>query len=262
MLKPFFVRPYSFTVGTVGNERAEKPASHLAVFDAPGMVWGSNGNTNVYVQCDLGSARAVDFVSVLSANAIAATDWRVRIAGSQANLTAAPTYDSGTLDFISPSITREDGLYHSHLELPSTVTQRWFRIDITSHTGDFEAAAVVIGKKIQCATFPNPGWEHEAEDMGSLDVNRWGIVDQADGLIYRNLRFTLGWPTFSEYETSFRPMIEALGLRKPVYCCFDPDATTARQANSYFGWLRKSPVARGGKIYNRYEIDFEHFSMI
>lgn len=260
-LKPFFVRPLAFTINSTGNERAEKLAAHLKELDAPGMVWGSNGATNVYVILDLASAKTFDFVSVISANAIAATDWRVRAAASAANTSAAPAYDSGVLDFISPAITREDGLYHSHLEISPAKTYRYVRIDITSHTGDFEAAAVVIGQKIASTTFYSSGWESEPEDLGKIDISRFGIVESAGGKVYRKLRFVLAWMSYSEYETSFQPMIEALGARGLVYCCFDPESATKRQANSYFGWLKKAS-AQGGKRFGKYEVDFEMLSMI
>ena len=36
-----------------------------------------------------------------------------------------------------------------------------------------------------------------------------------------------------------------LGKRGAVYCCFDPDPTTYRQAKTYLGVMRKPPFARG-----------------
>lgn len=257
--KPFFVRPLAFAISSTGNEETATPADHLAEFDAPGMTWGTDGASTVYVILDFGSAKPFDFVSMISANAISATDIRVR---AGATSTGTGSYDSGTLDFIDPAITREDGLYHSHLEIGSVQTYRYVRIDITSHTGDFQAASVVIGEKIQSDTFYSPGWEMEPVDLGKIDVTRFGIVEEEEGLIYRRLAFTLAWMTYSEYETVFQPMTEAVGLRELIYCCFDPEDATKRQANSYLGWMKKAPVARGGKRFGKYEVDFEILSLI
>lgn len=262
MLKPIFVRPRAFTILSSGNARAEKPASHLEAIDTIGMVWGSNGNTNLNVVGDMGSAKEINFAAMISANAVAGTLWRLRLATSVANLTALPDYDSGNVSFISPAITREDGLYHSFLQLPSIQTRRYFRIDITGHTGDFEASTIVIGSQLASLCFSNPEWSHEIEDLGGIEISRFGVASVTEGLIFRRFGMTLGWMTFADYENGFRPFIENRATRRPVYLCFDPQATTFRQSNTFLGWFQKSPVARGGKVYNKYTADFEVLSFI
>ncbi|MDO6575460.1 hypothetical protein, partial [Staphylococcus pasteuri_A] len=49
----------------------------------------------------------------------------------------------------------------------------------------------------------------------------------------------------AEWEGQFRPMIEKVGTSQPVYCCFDPEATTYRQNRTYFGKFDKAPFATG-----------------
>ena len=304
---PFAVIPTPLGTIATGNERAEKPASHLGEFKAPGMTWKSNGNSNLWIRGDFGTAKPIDFVSMLAANALPGTTFRINLASTQTDVdgpgfraisdngntttvnlsgpysvektsgadgaynasavslasisgdfvlrikpvttnkdmffgvntdpltdntnssidraiyfpgnpalgarvwengvqlftgpaystsqywfirrigstitylvgtstdvdeatlvyTGASSsaamhfdsaisglngkaevyfthggYDSGEVPFINPSITREDGLYHSHIELPKKVSQRWWRIDISGHTGDFEAVVV------------------------------------------------------------------------------------------------------------------------
>ena len=154
-------------------------------------------------------------------------------------------YDSGALTFINPGITREDGLYHSHLEIPATARSTWWRIDIAGHTGDFEASSLVLGKQIVPSRFYNIDYERGVEDLGEISFGRWAVPDETPGAILRTLGITLAWQTEAEFEANFRPMMEKLGKRGPVYCCFDPDPTTYRQGKTYLGVMRKPPFARG-----------------
>lgn len=259
---PFCVIPTPLGTITTGNEIAAKPAAHLNEFKYIGMTWRSSGNTNLWVRGNFGSAKPMDFLSVVSANALAGTTIRLRLGDSQAEVDGTADYDSTALAFISPSITREDGLYHSHLEFPS-ITKQWWRIDIGGHTGDFEAAAIVLGKKVQAANFYSAGFEFGVEDQSEFEMTRFGIPDEADGLIFRQLGFVFEWMSETEFETMFRPLTEKLGKRGVGFWCFDPTANTYRQARTYMGWLTKPPYAKGGTIkYDRYTKEFQILSMI
>jgi hypothetical protein len=261
---PFAVIPTPLGTIATGNEVAGHPAEHLGEFKAPGMTWKSSGASSLYVRGDFGSAMPVDFVSVMSANAIPATTIRVRLGDSQAEVDGTAGYDSGAVAFISPSITRADGLYHSHLELPSVQTKRWWRIDIGSHTGDFEASMLVIGQKLTPANYYAPGWARGVEDMGGIDIGRWGVADEQDGLIWRSLTFRLGWLSEADFETKFGPMMEALGKRGVALWCFDPTSGVYRQRKTYFGFIRSALVAthsRDTPAGIRYDQEYDILSM-
>lgn len=178
------------------------------------------------------------------------------------NPAAIPVYDSGVQTFISPSITREDGLYHSHLEMGAQVSAAWWRIDITGHTGDFQAAALVLGRKIEPSHFYNYDHEYGAEDLGSGDFNRWGVFDEEPGIILRTVDFTLAWQSEAEYEASFRPLIETTGKRGFVYIAFDPEPSTYRQARTYMGVFGKVPFARGVRKGRTFTQDYQIRSII
>lgn len=261
---PFAVIPLDLGTVSTGNERAEKPAAHLGEFKAPGMVWGSSGASNVWVRGNFGTAKPIDFVSVMSANAIPATTIRVRLGDTQAEVDGTADYDSGVLPFISPSITRTDGLYHSHLEIGSVQTEQWWRVDIGSHTGDFEASMLVMGQKLTPANYYSPGWARGVEDLGTIDFGRWGVVDEQDGLIWRTLNFRLGWLSEADYETKFGPLEELLGKRGVALWCFDPTSSIYRQRKTYIGWLRNALVAthaRDTPAGIRYDKEFDILSM-
>lgn len=65
------------------------------------------------------------------------------------------------------------------------------------------------------------------------------------GVKLRTLLFTLSWLGEAEYEDTFRPLAEKIGTTAVLYCCFDPAATTWRQAKTYMGFLGRAPFARG-----------------
>lgn len=263
MQLPFAVAPHSLGTVTTGNETTSRPAIHLGEFKSRGMVWKSNGNTNLWVRGNFGSAKPVDFFSVLSANAQSGTTIRLRLGDTQAEVDGTADYDSGAQTFISPARTREDGLYHSHFELPSVQTKQWWRIDISGHTGDFQASSLVMGQKLTPATYYNPDFEFGLEDQGSLEWTRYGVASEEDGVLMRKLKLTFSWLSQSDYETKFRPLTEKVGKRGMVYFCFDPDPTVYRQSKTYFGVLTDPPFATGAAPkQTNYEMSFELLSLI
>lgn len=261
--KPFFVKPVDLGTFVAGNAVSGHPVFYLNRFKALGLTWRTDGASNVWARGQFTAAQDIDFMAMVSANALAGTKIRLRLGTTQAQVDggAAP-YDSGATDFISPAITRTDGLYHSHLELPSVQTATWWRIDITGHTGDFEASMLVMGRKIEPSHFYNFDFEYGIEDLGTLDINRWGVFDENPGLIFRSADFTLAWQSEAEWESSFRPLFEVLGKREVVYLAFDPEPTTYRQARTYMGVMRKPPFAKGTRKSHTFSQDIQMLSMI
>lgn len=260
--KPFFVRPLSLGTIATNDAVAGYPVTHLDRREAMGLVWRAAAGTGAWARGQLAAGQSIDFISMVAANAQVGTTIRVRLGTSQAQVDGTAPYDSGALTFISPATTRESGLYNSHLELGSAVTASWWRIDIGGHSGAFEAGGLVLGKKITPTRYYNSDFEYGVEDLGSADLTRFGVMDEEPGVILRTIGFTLAWQTEAEWETSFRPMQEALGKRGILFCCFDPDANAYRQARTYMGLLRKPPFARGTRMNNMLSQDFELLSFI
>lgn len=217
--KPFFVAPLDLGTMTTGNSASGFPVSNINRHNAIGLTWKTSGASNVWARGDFGTARPIDFCAMIAANALPGTTIRLRLGTTQAEVDGTAPYDSGALAFISPSITRDDGLYHSHLELPSTQTYRWWRIDIGGHTGDFQAADLVLGSKLEPGKFYDYEFQFGVEDMGSMEFTRFGVPNEEPGVIMRAIELTLSWIAEAEMETSFRPMLEKLGKRGIVYLC-------------------------------------------
>jgi hypothetical protein len=261
-LTPFFVKPLAFAVAGVSTELTANPAAHLAEFKFPAMTWktASITGTTASVVLDLGSLQQVDFVGIIGANAQAGTKYEIQMDNTNTTLLgASPTYRSGTLDFISPAVTGR-ALYHSHLEISPAQTRRYVAIVISAHAGAFEASTIVVGKKVSVAKYYETEWETGPLDLSNVSESRNGVPDEAAGVVWRQKSFTLGWLSESEWETSISPLLMSLGKTEPVYCCFDPDATTYRQGRTYFGRLAESRVRK--RAFNRLEKQFDIRSFI
>lgn len=248
-LTPFAVVPLPLGTIATGNEIASNPAAHLAEHAYTGLTWKTSSNTNVWVRGDFGSAQDIDFMAIVSANALAGTKFRLRLGDTQGEVDGTADYDSGAggQTFINPAITRKDGLYHAHWELPSVQSERWWRLDITGHTGAFEAASLILGKKLTVAKYYEPDWEAGVVDTGSVELNELGVPQISMGKIMRSISFRLRWMTEAEHELTWGPFDEQVGRTGIAYWCFDPDATVYRQRRTYMGWNRENPFARKRK---------------
>lgn len=287
--KPLFCHPLDLGTIATGNARAETPATHLNRHKSAGLVWRSNGNSNLWVRGQLSQAQTIDFLALMATNASLATQIRLRLGTSQGEVDGTAPYDSGnipiipatgaigvgptgetlSLDFLTGTYgisTQADpvitGLPHAFHELPSAVSATWWRIDITSHTGDFEAGALVLGKKIEPSRFyDNTGHQFGEEDLGKMELNRWGVADEEPGLILPTIGFTLSWQTEAEYEANWRPLMRRVGLRNALYCCFDPAETDYRNGRTHLGFLRKAVPAVGVRKPKTYAMEFSMISL-
>ena len=258
--KPLFTVPIDLGAITTGNERPEQPAVSLKEADSIGLAWRSNGNGSLWVRGDLTSPKTIDFISLISTNAQPGTTVRVLLGFSQGGTSA--DYDSGPILIRNPPIEHHKDLYHSFLKLDASETIWWWRIEISGHSGDFQASTLVIGNSHQPEHFYSRGFEYGVEDMGSLDINRWGIPDEVQGVTFRRLAFTLAWESIDNFEMHFRPMLEQIGIRRIIHICFDPAETEYRQARTYMGWLNNNPFASVGDVVNKTRQDFTVMSMI
>jgi hypothetical protein len=257
---PFVVVPLPFTVYEVGNERSTNPASHLGEFDNVGMTWRTNGTSAAYVRGDFGSAKLIDFASMIWANALPGTNFWLGL--SNMSDFSDAYYSYGATTFIQPSITRTDGLYSGHYYPSPSIAYRYFQVNIMGHTGDFEAAMLVLGKRLTPATYYSAGFQFGVDDLGSLDISPNGVAEETAGRIMRSLEFQLAWESATDFESKWRPLVEQLGKRRVALWCFDPTADIYRQNRTYLGWLKQSPFATIGEIPGKAKMDFQIRSMI
>jgi len=262
--KPIIVQPLPLVNITASTAEVSKPAFHLGRHNAPGLTWRATGTGHQWLNGEFGGARSIDFLAVIGMSAASAMSVMLRLGDSTAQVDGSlPAYSSGTLPFVStaPAVAPEDGLYHSFLRLPSPVSATHWRIDF-QQTGISEASAIVLGRAIEPSHFYNPDYEHGIEDLGEFEISPWGVLDEQPGLVWRTLDFTLGWQSEVEFETTFRPLMRAIGSRGVVYCCFDPTDSPYRQARTYMGPLRRPLFARGSRKPRTVAQEFSILSFI
>jgi hypothetical protein len=262
-LKPFAVLPLALSNIATGNEKANRPATHLAQ-PHPGMRWESTGDTNLWVRGQFSATQAVNFVSLMAANALPGTTIRVRLGTTQAEVDGTAPYDSGALALIAPARTEIGGRYHSHLELPSVVNASWWRIDISGHTGDFSAAYLVFGEKREPSNFYNRDRELGFENLGTIEIARSGVIAATPGVRLRTFLFRLQWMSESEFFDKWAGLIEpdATGSLPIHYWCMDPEATVYRQRKSYLGYMARDPFMRGNDLGTFNQGDFQFRSVL
>ncbi len=94
--------------------------------------WRAGAVSSVSLETDLGAAYDVGLLALINSNITSAATGRVRGATSQANLTAAPGYDSGAGISLWPADTSTAIRgYVNIVHIPSTVqSYRWWRWDL------------------------------------------------------------------------------------------------------------------------------------
>jgi hypothetical protein len=257
---PFFVLPLAFTINAVGNQATTNPATNLAEFLYAGMTWKTTSAASCYVIVDLGAVQPIDFVGLLQTNAGSADTWIVTADATLSGITGTPSYSSGSLPIISPTVTGRSG-YNSHLELSSRISVRYIKVSMTIAGAYLETPFLVIGKKVAPARYYEPEWESGPDDQSIFAISRQGVPDIAPGRMLRRAAFTLSWMTEDEMESQIYPLLLAAGKTNPVFCCFDPAATIYRQNRTFFGWLTDTSKPKR-KAFNRFEKSFEVQSLI
>jgi hypothetical protein len=205
----------------------------------PRDIWRSTDNANQNLIFDLGSASAFSAVAVLYHNADTSALWRVRTATTKINLTASPTYDSGTMSMVSGTQAQRFGRGHSVKE-GITGNVQWLRIDFTVLSG---ITTLDVGRVMIIDNFadsPSYQWTmsivHEAEPIATVA----GLFGRT-GRKYR----TLSW--------SYPPLIDAsayasLGeiddnMNEPVCAAITEAAPDDRATDwTVYGYLEESTV--------------------
>jgi hypothetical protein len=212
----------------VGNLQDPQPG-HFARF---------TNLSSAYVEVNLGAAASINFAGLLYGSWRSSATAQVRGASSQANLTAAPSYDSGSISATTGTQRMEK---HHLLHSFASSSNQWWRIDI-SDVGNpdnwIEAGVLVIAFAWQVSMNPSYG----ASPLGVEDT---GIVDEAiGGQLWplerpkrRVSQFTLDHMTKTEmYDNAF-PLGWDRGLTKPIVVVPDLDDAPQVQRETIYGLM-------------------------
>lgn len=178
---------------------------------------------------------------------------RLRVATSEANLTASPTYDSGTID-VWPGTgdlshwLKTLGYVHSRLTVPaaSQVSAAWGRIDF-DYTGNSDGFVEVGGLGIDTMHQPDKGhqvgWRYLPATR-AIFINETAIGGQArgQGSEKRSVGFELQYQTEADIWGQIDAMFRSIGNRLPVLVVLRESENTYPMNYIYYGYMEWQPV--------------------
>lgn len=245
---------------TTGNELGTLPVTNLQTLQ-PTEVWRTNGLSSMFIELDLGSVNAINTVALLYTNASSGATAQVRTADTQGGLTSAPDHDSGSITFWS-SPNLDDWERRSFLyDVPSGVSNRWVRIDITDGSnpdGHFQAGRLYVDN----AWTPSRNrslrsslrWE-DASLKGKSVGSRTFFTPRDK---WRVLSFSLRFLGKDEMFADALELDRLRGTSKDILVIPDIDDTTNRHAETVNGVMEElTPITdEFKKLYTkRYEVE-------
>lgn len=251
---------------TAGSEAADMPAANLLT-QQPIDVWRATDLANAYLVADLGAAAAINLVALLYTNASSAAQWRVRAAASEADLTAAPGYDSGLVDMWPHAGLETWDWTHAFRWLgvagatPGPQTFRWWRIDVADPGN---AAGYVQAGRLYLAAAWQPtrnllyGWSVGFIDFSAKVRAAGGQILPGSRPLHRVARFALRCDSESEmYDNAFE-IDRRRGTSGDVLVLRDPATPSRLMKQSVYGTLSSlEPIvnARFNVFEKPYEIE-------
>lgn len=206
----------------------------------------------VYIVSDLLTAKSINLVALVGHSGSSRSYARIRAATSEANLTAAPGYDSGNVPFRSHQSGYDAGWasgvqdeqYGSmdknlFVRYFTAQTFRYWRIDIIDPNSVYlDIGRLYISQAWQPAVnmdYGAPaGWIDPSRDSRTVS----GELIPLERKKYRYTEFTLSFASEDEmFDNAFE--IERLrGATKDVLYINDPDATKHLQRRSFYGKMK------------------------
>lgn len=209
--------------------------------------WRSTGLTP-YLYGQFAEASSVDAWGLWYANARAGDQARLRLADTQANLTAAPALDTGLVD-IWPAgsdlsswfTTGQPGYVHQRATIAAPVSADWFRIDLDftgNPDGYVEAGALFLAARLTPASGHEWGWRYRPTPRGTYSVAYAGGGEgRGGGTFKRGCAFS--FPVMSESDAlgELDPLLRERRGVKPVGVVLLEDNVSSPMSYMYYGYL-------------------------
>lgn len=161
---------------TASSANSSFPVTNLQTIQ-PSTAWRSTTLTSVYLEVDLGASYALNFVALIRTNATSSAQWRIRLASTQAGLTAGPSYDSGTIDQWPETGLDDLDFTNAFNYSASMGSARWARIDFTDAAnpdGYFQAGRIYVSNAWVPTRNFSYGWGIGFEDDSVIDITDGG----------------------------------------------------------------------------------------
>lgn len=222
---------------TAGSEAGALQASNLQTIQVADP-WRASDLNNAYLVVDLGSAQAINLVALIANNASSSATWRIRGATSEANLTASPGYDSGSLSMLAKAGLADWSTTDAVLWLSSAQSYRWWRIDVSDASnadGYFQAGRLYISAAWQPSVNLNYGWQMGFVDFSLRPRSAGGQVVPLERSRARYLVLSLDFQSEADlYDNAFE-IDRTRGHSKDIFVLRDPDSASYRQEQSIYG---------------------------
>jgi hypothetical protein len=205
----------------------------------PGTVWRSTGKASEYIVIDLGSVSTFDFIGLFHTNIVndAAHTIRIRTADTEANLTAAPDYDSTATRAI-PSGVQSDYSYTNLLHQITEQSNQWVRIDlVASNNTDayISVGRVYVSKAFIPTRNMSYGWSMGIEDKTEALQALGGASHPATKPKTRLLRFSLDFSSESDMYGNAFAFDRTVGASQDIFVHRNLENLTYRMDNGIYG---------------------------
>lgn len=227
--------------GTIGDQDTATPASNLLKLQ-PTDIWKTTTLTAINFTFDLGATKTFDTFAMLYTNATAAATWRIRTANTEANLTAAPTYDSGTVAMLASTDFGDFDRPHAFLRRTPALSNRWVRFDITNAANPdnvFKVGRLYIANSWQPTRNMRFGWQLGFIDQSVRTPTSGGqtYINRKDQL--RTVALTLSFMSRSEMFSNAYELFRLRGDSKDVLMILDPSEATHLNKLIVYGLLEQ-----------------------
>ena len=226
---------------TTGNEEALLPATNLQNRQ-PTKRWRTTSLSTMFLEADLTEAKAINLVALISHNGSAAATWQIRGATSQANLTAAPGFDSGAVS-MWPITRPEDWPVRSlfsRLWLTTAQSFRWWRVDIVdagNSDGWFEAGRLIIDAAWQPDIGLTPNWGVGWLDPGPREESLGGNLYPTQRSRRRIIELNLDFNDEAAMLANAFELQRTRGRSEDVLALVDPTETTNWHRTGVYGLM-------------------------
>lgn len=206
----------------------------------PRLYWRSTTSTPS-LEGDFGLTRTVDTLVVGFANAKLGDTLRLRLATSQANLTASPGYDSTPFAFWP---TGGDLSAYSKVHRVFTFTDksfRWWRVDFgfgSNSDGYAQAGRVMLGKRIEPAVSVGPQWSLGASEGVAETTDLGG--EESPRIMGSRRSMTVTWHDLTEAEReSLYALILERGSAKDITLAIEPSEGAYSMSRVVIGRIKQ-----------------------
>lgn len=226
---------------TASHAVAAGPISNVQRMQ-PTDTWESQ-NLTPFVVVYLGAVTSFNLIAVLFTNARQTDTWRIRTANTEANLTAAPTYDSAAVTF-SPWNTRASRR-HGFKFNAAGWSNSWIRIDFDSTgnpNGVFNVGRLYVANAYQPVRNYGYGNALGFIDTSPRDRTSGGnTIPNPQGIIPTH-EFEIGYTDENEFFANTYAIQMLRGGSRDLLVIMDPDDTVNGHHKIGYGLL--NPTSR------------------